>query len=154
MIRNATMADLPQLSELFRQLHRHHVNIAPDSFCMPFGQYFELEMKSFLDDEALTVLLSEQDGTALAYAVYRITKRENAGKLPAKILFIEQFTVAENARRSGEGAALFGALKQHAEKLCCALLQLGAAAQNECALEFYKAMGMLPRTIKLELKLN
>ncbi len=153
MIRIAEETDIPQLGELFRQLHEHHISISPESYRMPFPQYFELEMRSFLEDETLTVLVSERDGALTAYAVFRIFDRERAERTPAKVCYIEHFTVLENARRQGTGTELFQYIKALAKDQCCDKIQLGAAAKNAEALEFYSKQGMKPRTIKLELTL-
>lgn len=51
MIRKATIDDAQQLAELFRQLHEHHVKIAPESHRMPLSLFFEQEMRSFLEDD-------------------------------------------------------------------------------------------------------
>ncbi len=152
MIRNAAMADLPSLAEIFRQLHLHHVNIAPDNNRMPFEQYFELEMKSFLEDDDIVILVSETDEIN-AYVAFRIIDRGEPVSVPARILYVEHFAVAENVRRSGVGTALFNAIKEYAAERECDKIQLGAAAANTSALSFYESVGMKPRTIKLELKL-
>lgn len=153
MIRKAISDDIPQLGELFRQLHEHHINLSPESYRMPFPQYFELEMRSFFEDDALTVLVSECDGALTAYAVFSIFDRERAERTPAKVCYIEHFAVAESARRKGTGTELFQHIKAVAKEQGCDKIQLGAAASNAEALEFYSKQGMKPRTIKLELTL-
>ncbi len=154
MIRKANENDIPQLAALFRQLHEHHIKIAPDSHRMPFEGYFELEMRSFLEDEKMHIFTEELDGSLLSYAAVNIFERERAERTYAKILYIEHFAVAENARRMGCGKRLFEFLKGYAADNGCDLIQLGAAAKNAEALSFYESMGMEPRTIRLELKLT
>lgn len=153
MIRKATEADLQALAALFRQLHEYHIRIAPESHRTPFPQYYELEMRSFLEDRELEILISEEKGAICAYAVYRIFEREKAERTPARICYIEHFTVAEEHRRSGIGTELFEAVKCFALERGCDRIQLGAAANNTDALSFYERQGMIPRTIKLELTL-
>lgn len=153
MIRKAKAADIPQLALLFRQLHEHHIKIAPDSHIMPFEQYFELEMRSFLEDGNMTVFVSDSGERLTAYAAIRIFDRERAGRTPARICYVEHFAVNESFRRTGEGTALFKHIKAFAREQGCDCIQLGAAASNAEALEFYSKQGMNPRTIKLELTL-
>ncbi len=153
MIRKATIDDAQELAELFRQLHEHHVKIAPESHRMPLSQFFEQEMRSFLEDDELTVLVSEESGTLTAYAVICITERDGAERTPARICYIRHFTVGEEHRRHGSGTELFGEIKQFARDNSCDCIQLGAAAANSAALRFYEKQGMIPRTIRLELKL-
>ncbi len=147
------MDDAEQLAVLFRQLHEHHVKIAPESHRMPFPQYFELEMRSFLEDKELEVLVCEEGGALTAYAAYRVFDRDRAERTPARICYIEHFTVAEEHRRSGIGTELFEAVKCFAREQGCDCIQLGAAAANSEALRFYEKQGMIPRTIRLELTL-
>ncbi len=153
MIRKANENDISQLAVLFRQLHEHHIKIAPDSHKMPFDGYFEMKLRT-LFEEGMQIFTEELDGTLLSYAAVSIFERERAERTYAKILYIEHFTVAESARRQGCGKRLFGFLKNYAKENCCDLIQLGAAAKNAEALSFYESMGMTPRTIRLELKLS
>lgn len=153
MIRKATIDDVKQLAVLFRQLHEYHIRIAPESYRTPFPQYYELEMQSFLEDRELEILISEEKGAICAYAVYRIFDPEKAERTPARICYIEHFTVAEEHRRSGIGTELFEAVKCFALERGCDRIQLGAAAANSEALRFYEKQGMIPRTIRLELTL-
>lgn len=153
MIRKAEHSDLDRLSELFRQLHEHHIELAPDSYIMPFEGYFAMEMRSLLEDEEFTVLVEEQGGIVTAYAVLRIYDREQAGRTGSRICYIEQFSVAEEARRRGSGTRLFDGVKSFALENRCDSVQLGVAASNTDAVEFYLKQGLAPRTIKMEIKL-
>ena len=154
MIRKASAEDVHSLAEIFRQLHEHHVKIAPDSHRMPFPQYFELELRSILENEDMQVILCERDGAVAGYAVFNIFERDRAERTFARILYIEQFAVHSDMRHKGCGTELFEHLKQLAREEKCDCIQLGAAAQNHSALSFYEKQGMLPRTIRLELKLT
>lgn len=153
MLRKANENDIPQLGVLFRQLHEHHIKIAPDSHKMPFEGYFEMKLRT-LFEEGMQIFTEELDGTLLSYAAVSIFERERAERTYAKILYIEHFTVAESAQRKGCGKRLFGFLKNYAKENGCDLIQLGAAAKNAEALRFYESMGMTPRTIRLELNLT
>jgi len=154
MIRKAKASDIPQLGRLFRQLHQHHVKISPESYKMPFDGYFELEMRSFFEDDKMQLFVEELDGALTAYAAVNIFERERAERTYAKILYIEHFAVGEEFRRQGSGTRLFQFLKDYAKENGCDLVQLGAAAKNAEALSFYESMGMTQRTIRLELKLT
>lgn len=152
MIRKADENDIPRLAELFRQLHEHHINIAPDSHKMPFEGYFEMKLRTLLE-EGMQIFTEELDCVLVSYAAVSIFERERAERTYAKILYIEHFTVAEEARRQGCGKRLFEFLEGYAKENGCDLIQLGAAAKNTEALSFYESMGMTPRTIRLEMKL-
>lgn len=152
-IRKAENGDIKALAEIFRQLHEHHVRIAPDSHRMPFEQYFEMEMKTLLSDENVCILVSEDGGVISAYAAVRIFVRDSVDRTPARICYIDHFAVDESFRRKGIGTELFEEVKRMARENECSCIQLGAAAANPEALSFYESRGMTPRTIKMELKL-
>lgn len=153
MIRKAEKGDIKGLAVIFRQLHEHHVRIAPDSHCMPFEQYFELELKSLLSDDDVCIIVSEENGVIRAYAAVRIFDRDSVDRTPARICYIDHFAVDESFRRNGIGTELFEDVKRMARENECSCIQLGAAAANSEALSFYESLGMTPRTIKMELKL-
>ena len=153
MIRKAEKGDIKALAEIFRQLHEHHVRIAPDSHRMPFPQYFEMEMQALLADENVRILAAEENGDISAYAAVRIFERDSVDRTPARICYIDHFAVGEAHRRKGIGTELFSEVKRMAAESGCNCIQLGAAACNPEALGFYQSQGMTPRTIKLELKL-
>lgn len=153
IIRKAEKGDITALAVIFRQLHEHHVRIAPDSHRMPFTQYFELEMRSLLSDENVCILVLEDKGEMQAYAAVRIFDRDSVDRTPARICYIDHFAVDESCRRKGIGTELFEEVKRMAKDNECSCIQLGAAACNPEALGFYESLGMTPRTIKMELKL-
>ena len=153
IIRKAEKGDIKALAEIFRQLHEHHVRIAPDSHRMPFAQYFELEMKTLLSDEDVCVIAAEENGQILAYTAVRIFVRDSVDRTPARICYIDHFAVDKGCRRKGVGSLLFEDVKRMARDNSCDCIQLGAAAGNSDALGFYESLGMTPRTIKMELKL-
>ena len=153
MIRTARPYDITQLAKLLRQLHEHHVRILPGSHRMPFEGYFEMQVQSFFEDERMRVFVEELGGALTAYAAVNIFERDRAERTPARILYIEHFAVAQDARRQGSGTRLFEHLKGFARENGWGLIQLGAAAKNTDALSFYESMGMTPAMIRLELKL-
>ena len=153
VIRRAKPYDLAPLAKLLRQLHEHHVRLVPESHRMPFDGYFEMQMRSFFEDEKMHIFVEELGGAITAYAVVNIFERDRAERIPARILYIEHFAVDENSRRQGSGTRLFEHLKGFAKENGCSLIQLGAAAKNADALSFYESMGMEPMMIRLELKL-
>ena len=154
MIRKADFSDIPRLAGLFQELNDKHIEISPESYRAPFFGFFELSMESMLsDNEQFTVFTEELEGKLCSYAAVQIIEREGAERVPARILYVEHFVVGEEFRQKGCGRRLFEFLKAYAEEIGCDLIQLGAAAKNVEALSFYKAMGMKPRSIKLEYRL-
>lgn len=153
MIRQAEKRDLPSLAALFRQLHAHHVRIKPESFRMPEDSWFSERVGAILNDGEMTVLVSVgEEGDLNGYAAVRIMTVDSAERIPRKMCYIDCFAVAEGARRKGIGTALFDAVKAFARKNGCGSVQLGVTAVNADAVRFYEKMGLVPRTIQMEIQ--
>ena len=153
MIRQAEKTDLPSLAALFRQLHAHHVRIKPESFRMPEDQWFSERINAILDDGEMTVFVSVgEDGNLNGYAAVRIMSVDSAERVPRKMCYIDCFAVVESARRKGIGTALFNEVKRFARKNGCGSIQLGVTAVNADAVRFYEKMGLVPRTVQMEIK--
>ena len=152
MIRLADKNDLERLTELFIELHRHHVEIMPESFLMPEQSWFSGKISEILNDVGQKVLVYDS-GRIEAYAVVRIIEVDSPDKPYRKVCFIECFAVSENCRRQGVGTELFNAVKEFGREKGCTSVQLGVSAGNTGAVDFYEKMGLMPRTIQMEDKL-
>ncbi len=153
MIRRAVREDIPHLAELFRQLHAHHAAIKPETFRMPDGEWFAERIRGIFEDGE-TVILVSADCEPNGYAVIKIIDVNTEDKYPRRMCYIDCFAVAENARRHGIGTALFGEVKRFARENGCTSVQLGVAACNTGAMEFYRRMGLVPRTLQLEVRID
>ena len=152
MIRLAEKNDLERLTELFTELHRHHVEIMPESFLMPEREWFSRRISEILGDVGQKVLVYDS-GRIEAYAVVRIIDVDSLDKPPRKVCFIDCFAVSEDRRRQGIGTELFNAVKAFGREKDCTSVQLGVSAGNAGAVGFYEKMGLKPRTIQMEDKL-
>lgn len=152
MIRIADINDRERLTELFMQLHRHHVEIKPETFRMPEREWFSERIAGILNDGGQTVFMHE-NGVIDGYAVVKITDVNTDEKIPRRLCYIDCFAVAENCRRQGIGTELFGAVKAFGKERGCTNVQLGVSACNTNAVAFYNEMGLVPRTIIMEMRL-
>ncbi|MDE6733008.1 MAG: GNAT family N-acetyltransferase [Oscillospiraceae bacterium] len=149
MVRIADINDLEQLTELFTELHRHHVEIKPETFIMPEREWFSWRLSEILGDSGQTVLVHDSGGIN-AYAVVRIINVNAEEKRPRRVCYIDCFAVSESCRRRGIGTTLFGAVKAFGSENGCTSVQLGVTASNTGAVRFYEKMGLAPRTIQME----
>ena len=152
MIRLADLNDLKRLTELFMELHRHHVELMPETFTMPEREWFVERVADILSDVGQKVLVYDS-GVIEAYAVIRKIEVDTPDKPPRRVCFIDQFFVLESRRRQGIGTELFEAVKAFGREKGCTSVQLGVSAGNAGAVEFYEKMGLTPRTIQMEDKL-
>lgn len=153
MIRIADFNDLERLTELFMQLHRHHVEIKPETFIMPERGWFSGRISEILNDNGQTVIVYESGGVINGYAVVKITDVNTEDKRPRRMCYIDCFAVSESCRRQGIGTELFNAVKAFGRENDCTSVQLGVSAYNTDAVAFYEKMGLAPRTIQMEEKL-
>ncbi|MDE6728311.1 MAG: GNAT family N-acetyltransferase [Oscillospiraceae bacterium] len=152
MIRIADINDLERLTELFTELHRHHVEIKPETFRMPEREWFSGRISEILNDIGQMVLVHD-DGEINAYAVVRIMDVNTEDKIPRRMCYIDCFAVSESCRRCGIGTELFNAVKAFGRENGCTSVQLGVTACNTGAVAFYEKMGLVPRTVQMEVKL-
>lgn len=152
MIRIADINDLERLTELFTELHRHHVEIKPETFIMPERGWFSQRLADILSDSGQTVLVCDS-GEINAYAVVTIMDVNTEEKIPRRVCYIDCFAVSESCRRCGIGTELFNAVKAFGKENGCTSVQLGVCASNADAVRFYEKMGLDPRTIQMEMRL-
>ncbi len=152
MVRTADINDLERLTELFVELHRHHVEIKPETFIMPEREWFSGRISEILADKEQTVLVYDNGGIK-AYAVVKILDVNSEEKRPRRVCYVDCFAVSENCRRMGIGAELLGAVKAFGRENGCTSVQLGVSACNTDAVKFYEKMGLVPRTIQMEERL-
>lgn len=152
MIREAKYADIDALAVIFRQLHQKHIELAPESYKMPFDYYFRGRLEAFFADDDMTILVSENEELD-GFAVIRFFDTDSADRVKRQVCYVECFAVEETHRRQGIGTSLFGYIKDYAKNLGCDCVRLGAAAENTEALAFYQKMGLVPRVINLNLNL-
>ena len=153
MIRIANINDRERLTELFMQLHRHHVEIKPETFRMPEREWFSDRIAEILNDGGQTVLVHDNGSELDGYAVIKIMDVNTEEQIPRRMCYIDCFAVPEGYRRTGVGTELFHAVKAFGKERGSTSVQLGVTACNTGAVAFYEKMGLAPRTIQMEAKL-
>ena len=152
MIRIANNCDCKRLTALFTELHRHHVEIKPETFRMPEREWFSRRISEILDDGELKVFVHDNGDDIDGYAVVKIMDINSEEQFPRKVCYIDCFAVAENCRRKGIGTEIFGAVKKFGIENGCTSVQLGVSACNRGAVAFYEKQGLLPRAVQMELR--
>lgn len=152
MVRMAVREDIPELAELFKELHEHHVSINPKTFRMPPDEFFTERMTGLVGNEGMTVFV-HCGGKIDGYAAVKIINVDTEEKYPRRMCYIDCFAVSEKSRRQGAGTELFNSVKEFARENSCGMVQLGVSAENRGAVEFYNKMGLTPRTIQMQLYL-
>ena len=152
MLRKASINDIEQTAEIFRQLHEFHVREKPESFRTAPLEFFRGRLEWYVREENAEVLVSDENGVN-AFAAVKVFNVESEEKAPRRLCYVDCFAVEEKCRRQGVGRRLMGYIRDFAKENACTSVQLGVAAFNEQAHAFYKAVGFTPRTFVMEQKL-
>jgi GNAT superfamily N-acetyltransferase len=136
MIRPATPADTPVISQLIRAL----------------AEYERLNHAVTLDEDRLhehlfgprpyaEVLLAEEAGAVVGFALFF----HNYTTFSARpTIFLEDLFVRPEHRGKGHGKALLGALARLAAERGCVRLEWAVLNWNEPAIRFYRSLGAVP----------
>lgn len=110
------------------------------------GDPDQIRRALFGDRPAATVLLARDDDGVLGFASYTfLWPASGAGTS----LFLKELYVRESARRRGVAGALMAELKTAAVEAGCSRVEWTADTDNPPALDFYKALGAVPRDGKI-----
>lgn len=151
MIRMAENADITQIAEIFRQLHKKHYHMRPEYYNMPDIAYFEKSVAEMLEDKEKYLVVCDEGGKICGYAWYYIDEvRENELRKACRRCFAEQLAVDESCQGHGVGKALVTYIKNAAREHNCFSIELGVWYDNYDAVDFYAAAGFTPRIYKLE----
>ena len=152
MIRKATIDDIEQTAEISLQLHELHVRAKPESFRKVPKEFFRSMLEWYVREENAEVLVSDESGIN-AFAAVKVLDVDSEEKAPRRLCYVDCFAVEESCRRQGTGRKLMEYIREFARENGCTSVQLGVAAFNENAHEFYRAVGFTPRTFIMEQKL-
>ena len=152
-IRQASVADIPQLIDLLHQVDMVHHRLRPELFKPYTTKYSEQELETLLGDESKPVFVYD-DGEVRGYAFCQISVVKDDRLLQdRKTLYIDDLCVDEAARGKHIGSALFEFVRDYAKSIGCHAITLNVWEGNDSAIRFYQNMGMHPQKIGMEIKL-
>lgn len=152
ILREACAEDAEKLIPLEKEIFLLHKEMRPELFrdMVKFftPEYLE-EVKTAPDCE---FLIAESGGEIIAYVNSLIRHvREHPTYADHDIYHINDLCVAEKHRKNGVGRRIVEECINRAKARGCRYITLGVYTSNEGAVEFYKKMGMSPRTHQMEL---
>ena len=150
MLELATKHDRFDVNRLARQVHEMHVAWRPDLFQMPEELYPE-ELYSQLI-KARELYVAKLNGTVVGYCWLRMRVSDAIGRIPRKIMLIDQLCVDEALRNHGIGTQMMEEARVLARAFGCTDLQLGVYPQNDEAVSFYQKCGFMIRSIDMQCK--
>ena len=150
-IRFAEERDIPKMLDLLAQVCLVHHKERPDLFGVG-TKYNEEELYALLSDHQRPILVAVDDTDAVLGYVFCILQRhvDHPVMTDVKTLYIDDLCVDENARGQKIGTKLYEAALDLARTLGCYNLTLTVWSCNESALRFYRACGLVPQKIGME----
>ncbi|RCX17715.1 L-amino acid N-acyltransferase YncA [Fontibacillus phaseoli] len=156
-IREARIEDYENIAKLHLQLHELHVANRPDLFKHTANYPLDFAyFKSCLDNDIFNVFIVEDERSGII--AYTILKVEETPAIPVfvvrRILYINDICVDIQFQGKGVGKRLFKQAIDYARESGAESLELGVSSFNESAIEFYKAMGMKTKSLRMELDIE
>lgn len=151
VIRRAGPAEVPLLRPLWESLHDHHVEVAPhlqelgpvrtaaDSWNVRAQLYEE-----WLAEPDAFVMLAEQGGRPVGYALVHMRGEEESWSTGARIAELETLAVLPGDRGLGTGTLLIRAVYEELRHIGVSQLGVSVIATNRNAIRFYERLGLLP----------
>lgn len=158
MIRAATIDDLEQLAVLYKELMIYHHKLDPEKYEIPDDRACEKKFRvyfDYCDDDRIPKLICHDTGGIIdGYALYMVCVLYDGNEKLFGTLSIEQIVVSESVRRKGIGSEIMRGLLKIASENDCDTLDIKVHANNDMAKQFYKKIGLVPKSINMEMRLN
>lgn len=150
MLQLATKSDRAAVNELAAQVHALHVGWRPDLYYMPEELYPEERFDEHLAKRELYV--AKIEGNVAGFALLRMYDSSRVGRLPGKMMLIDEICVHEACRGHGIGTQMMEDIHALAKAFGCDSLKIGVYPQNEDAIRFYERFGFAIRSIDMQKK--
>ena len=148
MLQLATKADRSAVNELAAQVHALHVAWRPDIYEMPAELYPAERFDECLRDRELYV--AKLEGNVAGYALLQMRQTDRIGRVPGKIMVIDELCVHEAVRGHGIGSRMMEDIHALAKAFGCTDMKIGVYPQNEDAIRFYERFGFAIRSIDMQ----
>ena len=150
MLELARDIDREDVKRLARQVHEMHIAWRPDLFQMPEELFPRDLFRELVESRELYV--AKIDGTVVGFALLRMKSSDGVGRVPRKVMLIDQICVDEALRGHGFGTQMMEEIRILARAFGCTDLQLGVYPQNDAAVSFYQKCGFMIRSIDMQRK--
>ena len=153
-IRPAEARDIPAMIDLLRQVGQVHHNIRPDIFRDGAQKYDEAALAELLNNPTRPIFVAEED-RVLGYCFCILEETANHPVLmDEKALYIDDLCVDEACRGRHVGKLLYEYVCAFARAQHCTTVTLNVWCGNDSAMAFYEKMGLKPRKIYMETRLE
>ena len=154
-ITRAGVERVHELETLWKALQIHHAQAMPNAGgLVPRDLEQSWEMRrakyvSLLSEPEAFVLIAEEGGRALGYAMVRISDGSIGYVTGPRVGEVETLSVAPEARGQGVGESLMDAVDGYLNAAGVREVRLAVVAGNEGAMRFYQRRGLAPFAVEL-----
>lgn len=151
MVRFARKEDYEAINALRAPVCALHSNGYPALFKPVFAKDHQERVLKMMEDPEQDVLVAEENGQLLGFAMVEYIKREETNSMYAvHEAHIVEIGVDETSQAKGIGTALIQAVKDAAKVRGCRSVQLDVWEFNKSALRFYEKLGFVTLRRKME----
>lgn len=151
MVRFASKEDYEAINALRAPVCALHSNGYPALFKPVFAKDHQERVLKMMEDPEQDVLVAEENGQLLGFAMVEYIKREETNSIYAvHEAHIVEIGVDETSQGKGIGTALIQAVKDAAKVRGCRSVQLDVWEFNKSALRFYEKLGFVTLRRKME----
>ena len=151
MVRFARKEDYEAINALRAPVCALHSNGYPALFKPVFAKDHQERVLKMIEDPEQDVLVAEENGQLLGFAMVEYIKREETNSMYAvHEAHIVEIGVDETSQGKGIGTALIQAVKDAAKVRGCRSVQLDVWEFNKSALRFYEKLGFVTLRRKME----
>lgn len=149
--------DVPELRELWLELHHHHAQVAPQS-----GEFVDDEeswrvrsasYREWLADPRSLLLLARAERRTVGYALVRVMESgaelRDSWRVPEVVAEIETVLVTADARGAGVGTQLLDEIDAELSRLGISEVLVGLMPGNDGAQRLYERRGFARRWLVL-----
>lgn len=154
-IRFATEQDVVGILELLRQVGRVHHEARPDIFRPNAQKYGASQVLAMLNSPRSPIFVAVEDDKVLGYGFCKVKIYQDDPVITDHTeLYIDDLCVDENTRGKGIGRAIYNTICSYARQRRCHSVTLNVWCDNEAAMRFYESLGLRPRNIGMENRLD
>lgn len=151
MVRFPRKEDYEAINALRAPVCALHSNGYPALFKPVFAKDHQERVLKMMEDPEQDVLVAEENGQLLGFAMVEYIKREETNSIYAvHEAHIVEIGVDETSQGKGIGTALIQAVKDAAKVRGCRSVQLDVWEFNKSALRFYEKLGFVTLRRKME----
>lgn len=155
VICKAQQVHIPGMLNLLKQVGQVHHDIRPDIFRDGALKYDTSALAQLLTDPNSPIFVSCQEDKVLGYCFCQWRDYRGSGVQTDRLeLYIDDLCVDETCRGKGIATALYNHVTAYARAAGCSFISLNVWCGNDTAQRFYAGLGMTPRSVTMEQKLE